>query len=85
MKDINLKANSRTNWEKLRNKTDEEIDTSDIPPLGEEFFKNAKLRMPPENVNLTIDHDVLEWFKSQGEAEYSASHQCRAAHLRRSA
>lgn len=50
--------------------TDDEIDTSDIPPLDDEFFKNAQLWTPPDTVTLTVDHDVLEWFKAQGE-EYS--------------
>ena len=49
--------------------TDEEIDTSDIPPLDETFFANARLRMPEKKVSVTIDvdADVLEWFKAQGE------------------
>lgn len=48
---------------------DEEIDTSDIPPLDETFFANAKLRLPDKRVPVTIDidADVLEWFKAQGE------------------
>ena len=71
MNNTDTKTTSRTNWERLRTMTDEEIDLSDIPEQGEEFFKNARLVMPPENVTLTIDHDVLAWFKSQGEAEYS--------------
>jgi uncharacterized protein (DUF4415 family) len=49
--------------------TDEEIDTSDIPPLDETFFANARLRMPEQKVSITLDVDagVLEWFKAQGE------------------
>ena len=49
--------------------TDEEIDTSDIPPLDETFFANARLRVPRAKVSVTldVDADVLEWFKSQGE------------------
>jgi uncharacterized protein (DUF4415 family) len=47
--------------------TEEEIDTSDIPPLDDEFFANAQLWVPPDSVMLTVDHDVLEWFKAQGE------------------
>jgi uncharacterized protein (DUF4415 family) len=49
--------------------TDEEIDTSDIPPLDESFFVNARLRMPEKKVSVTLDVDagVLEWFKAQGE------------------
>jgi len=51
--------------------TDEDIDTSDIPPLGEEFFANAQLRLPAKSqVVLSVDNDVLEWFQTQGE-EYS--------------
>lgn len=49
--------------------TDEEIDTSDIPPLDETFFANARLRRPEQKVSVTldVDADVLEWFKAQGE------------------
>jgi len=52
---------------------DEEIDTSDIPPLDEAFFANAKLRLPEGKVPLVIsvDADVIEWFKLQGE-EYQS-------------
>lgn len=49
---------------------DEEIDTSDIPPLGEEFFANARLRLPKKekpSVTLRVDADVLEWYEAQGE------------------
>ena len=71
MKKLNLKPTCKSDLERVRNMKDEDIDLSDIPEQGEEFFKNAQWLMPPENVTLTIDHDVLEWFKSQGEAEYS--------------
>jgi uncharacterized protein (DUF4415 family) len=48
--------------------TDEEIDTSDIPPLDEAFFVNAKLRVPEKvSVTVNVDADVLEWFRAQGE------------------
>jgi uncharacterized protein (DUF4415 family) len=48
---------------------DEEIDTTDIPPLDEAFFSKARLRMPEKKVSVTldVDADVLEWFKAQGE------------------
>jgi uncharacterized protein (DUF4415 family) len=47
----------------------EEIDTSDIAPLDESFFANARLRMPKKRVPVTVsvDSEVLEWFKAQGE------------------
>jgi hypothetical protein len=37
---------SRTNWAKIDSMTDNDIDTSDIPQLTEEFFAKAKLQMP---------------------------------------
>lgn len=49
--------------------TDEMIDTSDIPPLTEEFFDTAKWRMPKPKVKVTVEvePEVMEWFKAQGE------------------
>lgn len=63
-----LKYFSETNWERLEQMTDEEIDVSDIPPLDEAFFANAELRLPKGKVPvvMSVDTDVLEWFKSQG-------------------
>jgi uncharacterized protein (DUF4415 family) len=51
--------------------TDEEIDYSDIPPLTEEFFEKATLRIPPTQAQnlIQLDPDVMAWFQSQG-AEY---------------
>jgi uncharacterized protein (DUF4415 family) len=48
---------------------DEDVDTSDIPPLGKDFSARAKLRLPKKKVAVTlnVDEEVLEWFKSQGE------------------
>ena len=64
-----LKRSSETNWTKVEAMTDEEIDTSDIPPLDEAFFANAKLRLPKGKVPMVIsvDADVMAWFKAQGE------------------
>ena len=47
---------------------DDDIDTSDIPPVGADFFETAELRMPrgKSAVLVTVDEDVLEWFEDQG-------------------
>ncbi len=47
---------------------DSEIDYSDIPPLGDEFFKKATVAWPPAKQQLTIrlDADVLNWLKASG-------------------
>jgi uncharacterized protein (DUF4415 family) len=62
------KNTSLTDWERVDALTDEEIDTSDIPPLDDEFFANAELRMPEpkQAITIRVDKDVLDWFKSQG-------------------
>ena len=40
-------------------------DTSDIPELDDDFWENAR-RVVPENY-LQIEHEILEWFKEQGQ------------------
>jgi hypothetical protein len=42
----NLKKKSQTDWARIDRMTDDEIDTSDIPPLDDEFFKSAKWLLP---------------------------------------
>jgi hypothetical protein len=37
---------SGTDWARVDALTDDEIDTSDIPPMTEEFFAKATLRLP---------------------------------------
>lgn len=68
MKAEDLTKPSETNWARVSEMTDEEIDTSDIPPLDDAFFDGARLRMPKKvSVTLNVDPDVLEWFQAQGE------------------
>ena len=59
---------SRTDWARIDAMSDEEIDTSDIPPLSEEFFATAQLRMPksPVEVAVQVDPETFAWFQSQG-------------------
>ncbi len=58
---------SETDWKRLADMEDKDIDTSDIPELDDDFFQNAEVRVPPKQpVTLRLDADVLMWFKSQG-------------------
>ena len=61
---------------------DKDIDYSDIPPLGEEFFSKAKQVWPPAKEQLTIrlDSDVLKWLKAHGRG-----YQTRINHILREA
>jgi uncharacterized protein (DUF4415 family) len=57
-----------TDWEWLDKAKDEDIDTSDIPPLGKDFWRDAWLRIPiPKTaVSIRLDPKVLAWFRKQG-------------------
>lgn len=49
---------------------DARIDTSDIPPLGDEFFANASrnpfYRPLKQSTTVRLDADILAWLKTQG-------------------
>lgn len=42
---------SKTNWERIEAMTDDEIDTSDLPLLTDEFFAKAQWLMPGESAS----------------------------------
>ena len=69
MNEKDLEKKSETDWARLEAMTDEEIDTSDIPPLDEKFFANAKLRLPKDKVSVlvNVDRETSDWYRSQGE------------------
>ena len=58
---------SKTDWKRVAEMDDQEIDTGDIAELDDSFFQNAEIRVPAKQpVTLRLDSDVLVWFKSQG-------------------
>jgi uncharacterized protein (DUF4415 family) len=70
-----LSAAQRAELKALKAKRDSEIDYSDIPPLGEDFWKNA-VRNPlykPTKTSTTvrIDSDVLVWLRAYGKGYQS--------------
>lgn len=63
----NTKRQSRTDWKRIDAMRDEDIDLSDSPELGPEFFKHAILWPgPKKQITLRIDPDVLKFFRKQG-------------------
>ncbi|MBW4581644.1 MAG: BrnA antitoxin family protein [Tildeniella nuda ZEHNDER 1965/U140] len=64
-----MNSSSETNWEKVDSLTEEEIDTSDIPPLTEEFFNKSRWWKPVESLSVLVqvDPNTLAWFQAQGE------------------
>lgn len=62
-----MNKSSRTDWSRLARQDDKDIDTSDIPELDQDFFRQAELRVPAkQTVTIRLDSDVLAWFKEQG-------------------
>ncbi len=75
---MNRKSTStqyETDWERLKNMKDEDINFSDIPPITEEMFKNAVVRRGSKSASansqetLAVDGDVIEFFKAR-ESDY---------------
>ncbi len=64
---------SLTDWEYVNNLTDEEIDTSDIPLLDEDWFAQATIRWPkPEKtIAIGVDAEVVNWFQLLGQGYQS--------------
>jgi hypothetical protein len=57
-----LSSTSRTNWAALESRSEENIDYSDIPPLTDDFFERATLRVPADQAHnlVQLDPDVKQ-------------------------
>lgn len=63
-----MSKESKTDWKRLSEMEDQDIDTNDIPELDDSFFQNAEVKVPTKQpITLRLDSDVLVWFKSQGQ------------------
>lgn len=65
------KQKSETDWERLRNLTDEEIEASiaNDPDWSDEWhWSDAVLVIPPKKqaISIRVDEDVLDFFKQEG-------------------
>ena len=68
MKEKRMNKKSLTDWKRIDALKDEDIDTSDIPPLDPELLRQARLRLPVSKaiVTIRVDADILSWLKAQG-------------------
>ena len=70
-----LTARQKREMAALAKMRDEDIDYSDIPPLTEDFFRNAVragiYRPVKRQTTVRLDADVLAWLKSQGKGYHS--------------
>jgi uncharacterized protein (DUF4415 family) len=67
------KRQSKTDWARIDAMRDEDIDYSDAPKLGPDFFANAIIWPGmKKQITLRIDPDVLTFFRKQGRGYQSA-------------
>jgi uncharacterized protein (DUF4415 family) len=66
VKKNDLKNESKSDWARIDAMKDEEIDYSDIPELGDEFFENAVFVPAKKLVTMRLDADVVMWLKRNG-------------------
>ncbi len=67
-----ISKDSQTNWDRLENMRDEEIDLSDIPEISEEQISKASLRFGGKpiakgkiRINILLDANIVAYFKAQ--------------------
>src|SRR5437660_3809617 len=65
-------AKERTNWKRLRSLSERQIRRAiesdpDVRPTDAEFWKKARVVIPPAKQTITIrlDADLLEWLRKQ--------------------
>ncbi len=66
MKKNVLKKQSQTDWTRVDATKDEDIDYSDIPELGDDFFEKATFVPAKQLVTIRLDADVVAWLKRSG-------------------
>ncbi len=67
MNKSNTKRQSKTDWKRIDALKDSEIDFSDAPELGPDFFARAIIWPgPKKQITLRIDPDVLTFFRKHG-------------------
>jgi uncharacterized protein (DUF4415 family) len=70
LSDNRLTAARKHRLEKLSRRTDEEINTSDIPELTEKFWRtaiqNPFYRPLKRQLTLRLDADIIAWLRLQG-------------------
>jgi len=65
----------KTDWERVKNMTEEEIDYSDIPMFTDDLLPSKKVyhngellkKYEKESINVPLDFDIVAFFKSMGD------------------
>jgi uncharacterized protein (DUF4415 family) len=72
MNSKNSTKKSQTDWARIDQMTDEDIDFTDLPEITDEMWgkgvlqKGLKTDSPKPQQILTVDSDIIEFFKARG-------------------
>ena len=68
---MNSKKQSKTDWKRVDATPDEEIDLSDSPEMGADWFRRAKvvLPKPKQRITIRLDADLVDFFRHKAEDE----------------
>lgn len=77
---------SRTDLKRLKQKSDKDIDYTDIPETDEKFWDDASVVMPHKKVHLSVrfDDDVVRYFKRAGRGYQSRMNAVLRGYVERS-
>jgi uncharacterized protein (DUF4415 family) len=87
MKKPTTSRKSETNWDRILQMKDEDIDFSDHPEATAEMFAKAIVRkglkpvLPKPQITLRIDQDVIDFFKAQGRGYQTRINQLLRAYM----
>lgn len=83
-KSIKKNVKSRTNFVKLRQKSDTGINYVDSPATNKKFWQDAEVVMPTHKIHLSmrLDEDVVEYFKQKGHGYQSKINAVLKAYVR---
>lgn len=79
-----LLKKSQTDWGKLHQEDDSDIDYTDIPPTTKEFWADAEKYMPHHkaHVSMRLDDDIVAFFKRCGRGYQSKINAVLKAYVR---
>ena len=64
-----MKHSNKTNWERLKNMKDKDINYSDIPKTDADFWEDAQIvyGIKKKEITIKVDEDIAEWIEQFGE------------------
>ncbi|MEW6262684.1 MAG: BrnA antitoxin family protein [Thermodesulfobacteriota bacterium] len=68
---LRRKSRSETDWPRVDAMKDQDMDLTDSPEMGTDFFRRAKvvLPAPKERITIRLDREIVDYFRGRSEEE----------------